>query len=706
MRILGRRALFGSALWVAAAGLVSGQTPAPAAEPPVPQQVPTPDQDEPVRPHGQIIIQSHGEAPAAGDTSRPTATGVERAAGPDAKVDVSDAERSSLTFTRYDLDARLDLQHSGLSMRALVLVRNDGAAPLKQLPLQVSSSLHWDSATLVGGNGQRTRLALAQHRLDTDADHTGSADEAVLPLPEPLAPGATAQLDLFYSGTIEQSGGRLARLGASASQQKAADWDAIGPAWTGLRGFGNVLWYPVATPQLFLAEGNTLFTAISRTRLHGEAATVRLRLSVDYTGEPPAAAYFCGRRSVLKAITDDPGAAIASESGVATAEFGAEPLGFRLPSLFVIREPEVLVGGPETAKVTGQAPNTYSTSVPTDVPGLRARKSFPLDPAESAIVALDSTDLGAAAGLGPAADRAASLLVEWLGTRPLSALTVLDHEGQPFQDGPLLVAPAATLETSPEEPALVYSLTHAWVQTGQPWMDEGLSQFFALLSIERERGRDVALAQMRDLMQPVALAEPDLTAATAEAGPGQTVGQPLVSAPDELFYRRKAAAVWWMLRDIAGEKPLRAALSAWRTQAESTDSPSTQALAFEHLLERLSGKDLGWFFKDWILRDRGLPDLSITNVATTQTPAGPGHSTGWLVAVTVRNEGGATAEVPLTVRSGQFSVTQRMKIPGFGQATERVLVEAPPTELLLNDGSTPELRASTHTREINVRTEK
>ena len=329
-----------------------------------------------------------------------------------------------------------------------------------------------------------------------------------------------------------------------------------------------------------------------------------------------------------------------------------------------------------------------------------ARAAVPVT--SEALIALAAADAaadsGAAAGLGAAANQAASLLADWLGPHPLSALTVLDHAGQPFQDGPLLVAPAASLETSPEAPALVYSLTHAWVQTGQPWIDEGLAQFFALLSVERDSGRAAAQGQLAELMRPVGLAEPDLASAT-----DPPPGQPLVAATDELFYRRKAAAVWWILRDLTGEAPLRAALAAWRTQPESQQSPEVQAVAFQHLLERLSGKELGWFFADWVLRDRGLPDLTIADVQTTQTAAGPGHSTGFLVAVTVRNEGGAIADVPMLIHSGQFSTAARVRVPGFAQTTQRVLVETAPTAVTLNDGDTPELRVSVHTRQLNVR---
>ncbi len=338
--------------------------------------------------------------------------------------------------------------------------------------------------------------------------------------------------------------------------------------------------------------------------------------------------------------------------------------------------------------VSSSNPSAAETAPPAAAPA-------PEPTANGPIVALASADAGMAAGLGAAADHAAALDVAWLGPRPLSALTVIDHAGQPFQDGPLLVAPAATLETSPEQPALVYSLTHAWLQSGQPWIDDGVAQFMTLLWVERNVSREAALAQLNDLMQPVSLVEPDLSSA-AESKPGQ----PLIRATDELFYRRKAAAVWWMLRDIAGEQALRTALATWRTQPASTEPAAAQAVAFEHLLEHLSGKDLQWFFADWVLRDRGLPDLSIADVETSQTPAGAGHSTGWLVAVTVRNEGGAAAEVPVTVRSGKFSATERLRIPAFARATQRVLVESAPEEVVVNDGGTPEVRASTHVRKL------
>jgi hypothetical protein len=584
-------------------------------------------------------------------------------------VTPTDAERAAVSVVAYDLDARLTPADGELAVRARVTVRNDDRQPLSLLAMQLSSTLHWESATDVSTH---ERLVVAEHRVDTDADHTGAANEVVLTLAKPLAPGASVVLDTFYSGTVAASAERLVRIGASAEQGAAADWDCVCEA-TALRGFGNVLWYPVASVPLFLGDGAKLFQAVGEKKLQDVATTMRLRVAIQYQGEPPVAMYFGGRRAELKAVSDDPTMPVATGSGLATAEFPAERLGFRLPSLFVIARAEELV-----------APLAAAGDVP--------------------VLAVETANLGALPRFAASAQAIAPLLERWFGPRPLSALAVIDHPGQPFEDGPLVVAPVDSLAGSDGSSALAHSLTHAWVQTGQPWMDEGLAQFVALLWAEQQHGRDAATAQLTELMRPVGLAEPAFDAAGSEEA--WAVGQPLVAATDELYYRRKAGAVWWMLRDIVGDAALQQALSAWRVQPVSHDAGDVQARGFEKLLEKTSGKELGWFFHDWVLHDRGLPDLTIQAVTVQQRPAAPGgKDAGWLVSVTVTNEGAAAAEVPVVVRASASSTTQRLLVPGLDRATVRVLVESQPIEVLVNDGTVPELRAAAHSKSIVVRPE-
>ncbi len=223
----------------------------------------------------------------------------------------------------------------------------------------------------------------------------------------------------------------------------------------------------------------------------------------------------------------------------------AEPIGIRPLSLFVIAQPESMIA---------PLPSLSGTASPNAPP----------------MLAVETTDDRALPLLADSAERVAPLIEQWLGPHPLTALTIIDHSGQPFEDGPLLVAPVGPLGGSDSSSMLAHSLTHAWVQTGQPWMDEGLAEFFTLVWVEHERGRDAAIKQLDALMQPVAAADNVVNAAAEASSPdatsssstqGAVVGQPLITAYDELFFRRKAAAVWWMLRDIAGEQPLQLALT-------------------------------------------------------------------------------------------------------------------------------------------------
>ena len=666
------------------------------------QTTPQPTTNNPPPPHGDVLFQSHGEPPVSPeDTTAPALQQPQPAADPTLS--------SHEALTSYDLDVRITPDASRLSSRARVTLRNISSQPLPRVALQISSSLSWESITLITPQSA-TQLPLTQHLIDTDADHTGQASEAILDLPIPLAPGATLTLDTLYSGTITPNATRLERIGATLDKALDTDWDTLGITTissnsnssssssssspsnaapntlaAALRGFGNVLWYPVVSPPLFLGDGAKLFQAVAAMRLAQQADLIHLRLAVEYKGEPPVAAYFCGRRQPLVAHADNPNAPIAEGSGIATANFAPEPLGFRQPNLFLVELAESLIAPLPQATSSSAATPTADTAPSTG---------------GAPMLAVDTANEAALPPLAASAQKIAPLLQLWFGERPLTALTILDHAGEPFEDGPLLVAPIEPLASSASAPALAHSLAHAWIQTGQPWFDEGLAQFTSLLWIEQVQGRDAALLQLNNLIQPLNIAEVGFDTAQAADAASAPPGQPLISASDELYYRRKAAAVWWMLRGITGDLPLQQALSAWRTQPFSHDNPTVQAIGFEKLLEKTSGKDLSWFFSDWVLRDRGLPDLSIVNVEPRQLPAGKGHDIGWLVAVTMHNAGAPAVDVPLIIRSGTFSTTTRIHIPGFSDVTDRIVVEAAPTQVVLNDGSTPEIRASTHSRDL------
>lgn len=564
---------------------------------------------------------------------------------------IGDTERSALTFSGYDLSVHLRPEDAGISVVARVTVRNDGGEALPQIALQISSSLHWDGVSQ--RRGERTeKLSFNQHRLQTDADHTGEAAEAVVRLAEPLAPHASAELVLLYSGSIRRSTARLDRVGASGASAGAGDWDVISPEGTELRGFGDVLWYPVASPQVFLGEGASLLRVAGQQMLRQAAAVARLRISAEYAGEAPGAVFFCGRQEPLAATSDNSDAPVADGPGIATAEFPAQELGFRTPSLFLTGKPVLAAGG--------------AISVVTSDSMVAERLRLRSEP----ILAMVS---------------------EWVGGDPARALAVIDHPGAPFADGGLLAAPVSGAEEFAPTSTLVPALTRTHFRSAHAWLDRGVPQFMSLLWVERTQGRPAAMAALDEASHPLALAE-------SVNHSGALANGSLLGASDAVYYRNKAAAVLWMLRDMVGDDALKQVLQ----QYDRDPKLDWDDEGFERLLEEVSGKKLRWFFEDWVYHDPGLPDLSIVSVAPRELRSATGQGTGWLVAVEVRNDGAASAEVPVTVRSGALTATERLRVNAHSVASTRVLFQGVPEQVQVNDATVPELIASTHLQKISA----
>jgi hypothetical protein len=556
--------------------------------------------------------------------------------------DVTDAERHAIRVTAYDLNLHLTPAKSFLAARANLTVKNISTTPLHRLVLSISSTLQWESLR----TGPQD-LAFAQHPVETDIDHTGYVSEAVVTLPSALAPGASIDLTALYSGPIQRSSVRLDRMGAPADQAEWADWDQIAPDETDLRGFGQVLWYPVAAAPVFLGDGDRFAHAVGRDRLLGPTTTAALRLAVEYIGEPPKSAFFAGRLARLTALSENPNIPVEESPGIATAEFPPQPLNFRTLSLFVTSQPEL---SDDTGALT-------------------------------AITEQDEAfkDYTAAAAL------VQPLLQDWFGaTGPLEPLRLIDHTGQSFEDGPLLVLPMHPVDQPARlAPAMAEALTHVWVHPTQRWIEQGLAQFMYLLWIERTSGRDAAVKELRAESSALAQAE-------------TTPTQPLPEASDELYLRNKSAAVLWMLRDLAGDDALKQAIRAYRL--EPSDDPQT----LERILEQKKGSSLAWFFDDWVYADKGLPDLSIVAVTPSELPLRGGKAQGWLVAVEVHNDGNAATEVPVTVRSGALTTTEQLRVPAHANATTRVLFQKTPEEVIVNNGEIPEMQTSEHTRRLKI----
>ncbi|SNT14404.1 hypothetical protein SAMN05421770_104368 [Granulicella rosea] len=614
-------------------------------------------------PAGKVIF-SRSTDPDADPAAAPQPVPLVKAlaAGDEAPgTPVTDAERATVSVSGYDLDLHLTPAAARIEAHATLTLRNTGSTPLSRIPLQLSSTLRWQSFALRTASGAE-KLNFTQSPIATDADHTGYAQEAVLTLPAPLAPGASLTVTTFYAGEIRQSGARLEMIGAAPAVAAQSDWDQISAAETeaptALRGFGNVLWYPCARPAALLGDGNRLFALLGQTRLEGASATIRLRLTLEYVGEPPANAIFDGVLSPFDHTANTDDQVISQTHGIATVSFATRTIGFRIPDLFVVDKL------PETG-------DNQLVSAMTDRPD-------------------------AAMPYQEAAVQAEPLVADWLGPTPISPLLLLDHAGQTFEDEALLVTPLHAKAT-PEElaPILVHGLTHASLRSVHPWIEEGVAEFMNLVATEQAHGRAAAISQLQQQSNVIALAEPDLNA-------GSDAGQPLIAASSEIFFRAKAAAVWWQLRGILGDDLLKQGLQAYRRSEALNPAFDREPAAMQRTLEKVSQRDLAWFFDDWVNRDRSLPDLTIIGVTPHPLPAIAGKNPGYLVAVEVRNDGDASAEIPVTVRSGELSATERLRIPARSSASTRIPFQGTPESVQVNDGGMPELRATAHTREIKL----
>jgi hypothetical protein len=181
--------------------------------------------------------------------------------------------------------------------------------------------------------------------------------------------------------------------------------------------------------------------------------------------------------------------------------------------------------------------------------------------------------------------------------------------------------------------------------------------------------------------------------------PGQP-GQSLIAAHDEIYYRAKSAAVLYMLRSITGDAALKQAFQRYRDQVRHVEHEDPHA--FQRVLEQTSHKDLAWVFDDWVYNDRGLADLSIVSVTPREMPARNGKDVSWLVAAEIHNAGSVAVEVPVTVRSGTLTSTERLRVPAQSTVSTRIVFEGVPQELVLNDGTVPETASPMHIQRLQL----
>jgi hypothetical protein len=537
-------------------------------------------------------------------------------------------DREAFTFTNYDLTVQVEPEQHRLGVRGKITLRNDSATPQKVAVLQISSSLDW---RLIKAGDKAVQFV--RQPFTSDIDHTGSLSEAIVTLPQPIAPQSTIDLDIAYEGVIVLDATRLTRIGTPENIAKSSDWDQIDTNFTAVRGAGYVAWYPIATEAANLSEDANLFEVLSRWKTREVGSRVHLKVDVSRDGAEP----------LVELIVNEPSCTIVYESmgGVrlASADCTYRPLGLTAPA-FVI------------------AAYQYSES-----PGIY-------------IHYLPGHEMSAAA-YADAAEKVVPLITDWFGTQREKARTLdlPDAKATPFETGSLLLVPLTSADSKLAGLAAAHQLAHAAFLSFRPWIEEGLAHFAQALYLEQQKGRQAAIEYMELHRSALSQIEQTIVVPHSE----DEVNRSLVKTANEELYRSKAMCVWWMLRDMVGEQALKKALAAYRSEQDQEPSYMPRLIAAQ------TQRDLQWFFDDWVYRDRGLPDFKVESAFSRKT-----MNDSFMLTITVDNLGTAGAEVPVIIKFKGGEVMRRLEVHAKNIAVVRVEVPAAPQEIVVNDGSVPE----------------
>lgn len=534
-------------------------------------------------------------------------------------------DREAFTFTNYDLNVQIDPQQHRLGVRGKITLRNDSQSAQKIAVLQISSSLDWRSVRA----GEKAVQFVTQPYA-SDIDHTGALSEAIVTLPQPIAPQGTIDLDIAYEGVILLDATRLTRIGAPEDAAENSDWDQISSGFTGVRGAGYVAWYPIATDVANLSEGNSLFEVLGRWK----AREAESGMHVLFGSTEDAALLFSG-----------------------------------IPNLFTVARPEGVV------KMGDFSMLRFGDSVPTFASGNYKK----LDVKGSSVAYLPGKESAAQSYVDLVGK--IETLPEARGKSGIQVVELPNPDAAPFATENLLLMPLKGAPAEQDRLTLIFALAREAATSPHPWISEGLAHLAQVIDIEHEHGRAAALAYLQahesilvDLEKHPILSD---SVPSKESAP--TSGQSLLDTTDEVYLQNKAMWVWSMLRDMVGGS-LGIVLFSYHAPDDKSSTYMQEVFA-----KQTQRGDLQWFFDDWVYHDRGLPDFKVESAFPVKTA-----TNSYIVTVTVINSGGAGAEVPVIVKSAGGDVIKRLEIRAHSKAVTRIELSGAPQEIVVNDGSVPE----------------
>jgi hypothetical protein len=537
--------------------------------------------------------------------------------------------REAFTFTKYDLNVRVEPEQQRIGVRGKITLRNDSTMPQRSLSLQISSSLNWSSIKLAGAPVE----FLTQPYI-SDIDHTGTLSEAIVVLPQPVAPKQSVELEIGYEGIIQQDATRLTRIGVPVDKAKHADWDEIGREFSAVRGIGYVAWYPVAEEAASLSDEDAVPDEIAKWSTRAADTEFDVNLCVLQNSSDTNA---------IGLMNDDETAA-----------------------------PRLADAARDTCAVHRYAPLRQRTPI-------IAIGNYSVSNLRNVDVYFSGNHKSGADDYASAVDEVTPPITRWFGdhreNKQLKSAVVdlSDPQAAAYESGDMLLMPLSGSDTKMLLSA-AQQLTHLFFPSPHIWIHDGLASYAQARFIEEKEGRQAAIAYLQAHESGLIESEKE----TASNG-GEHRDRSLINTLDRFRLQTKAMYVWWMLRDIVGESSFDSALRQYK--AADDNSPTYM----QKIIEAQAHRDLQWFFDDWVYHDRGLPDLRIASVYPSKLPSG-----GYMVTVTVENLGAVAAEVPVTLHLPTTNASERLLIPGKSKASLRIETPSMPQIATVNDGSVPE----------------
>ncbi len=188
----------------------------------------------------------------------------------------------------------------------------------------------------------------------------------------------------------------------------------------------------------------------------------------------------------------------------------------------------------------------------------------------------------------------------WGGMENISATTLT----------PLALDDERGNRDEPSEPLVAHEAAHQWFgdlltcdDWSHVWLNEGFATYMELLYLEQSRGQEEFRARMRDAQ--------DEYVAACRGRKRRPIVWNVYKEPEDLFDEHPyagGAACLHLLRFLLGDELFRAGL---RTYVAENAGRNVVTTDFQRAMEKVSGRDLGQFFEEWLLRG-GYPEFEVS----------------------------------------------------------------------------------------------